>query len=69
MPNWSQRWWRSDEVQWGLTACHGWCNLENAELLMDGQPLCLDCCELLLERLEAIEINRDAAAMLPAVGG
>lgn len=65
MPNWSLSPWRYDDVQWGLTPCHGHCALLPAECLLDRIPLCLDCAGDQLDRAQAVELHRGMAELPP----
>ena len=44
-----------------------WCCGDRAAALFDGEPVCLDCGDLLLERLEAVALVPAFRRWLPAV--
>lgn len=53
---------------WGSQACVGMEECPGyAELLYDGQPLCIRCADLLLERHVAISETPQIAQQLPAL--
>ncbi len=55
MKKWRKWIYLYSEVAWGIDGCLGADNCMNrAECLFDGQPLCIDCADLLLERTVAI---------------
>lgn len=44
-----------DDVRWGIEPCTGHEECTHmADLLYDGQPLCIECADLLLHRQNAI---------------
>lgn len=54
------------EVRWGVAFCTGAESCARyAELLYDGQPLCIDCADLLLQRHVAISENPALLTSLP----
>ena len=38
-----------------------------AEALLDGEPLCLDCADLVIERLQAVSATPGLRNLLPAL--
>lgn len=64
---WTGREWDVDDVRWGVTGCSAPNCEESAELLWDGEPFCIDCADLLLERLAALEFNPRANEFLPTM--
>lgn len=54
------------EVRWGITPCRGqWVCQQMADLLFDGQPLCIDCADILWQRIHAIGLNPELRNQLP----
>lgn len=57
--------WRDEDVTWGETECQRKMCSNMAELLFDGQPLCIDDADDLLDRIVAVELYPDMREMLP----
>lgn len=54
------------EVKWGIQPCTGRRTCyEMADLLFDGQPLCVDCADVYLQRIIAIGMNQTLRTLLP----
>jgi len=69
MPEWraGRLVWSFDEVLWGEQRCHH-CLFRNlVELLVDDEPMCLDCAGLLVERAAAVAIAPALRELLPPV--
>lgn len=50
MSGWFRRFWNPEEVRWGIQPCLAPECEEPAELIYDGEPLCIDHADALLER-------------------
>lgn len=54
-------------VVWGSTLCSRRQCTEDAEVLLDGWPLCIDCAEAELDRWVAFSLNPELARMMPSL--
>lgn len=55
--------WLSSDVVWGDTLCSTKCG-RLAIGLLDGEPACADCADLLVERAQVAGSDRDLADQL-----
>ncbi len=61
-----QRLFEYHDVRWGVQFCTGRVLCYSlAELLYEGQPLCIDCADILLQRHVAISEAPQLLMMLP----
>ncbi len=66
MRKWRKWVWAYHEIVWGSQGCLGADDcMAPAACLYDGQPLCLDCADLLLERHLAIAERPELLTLLP----
>lgn len=61
------RGWEYDQVIWGETKCDRRHCSALAELLTDGEALCLDCADLRLERTLAVDQAPQLVGLLPGL--
>jgi len=59
------RHWEYSEVHWGVTGCSAPFCAEPAELLLDGDPLCIACADKVIERVEIVARYPGAREWLP----
>jgi hypothetical protein len=57
--------WDYDEIVWGVQPCAHCYAKRLVEVLVDGQPACIPCGDLILERLCAVAMMPDSAPPLP----
>ena len=58
--------WNYEDVTWGVTPCE-LCVERTAECLLEEEQLCLDCADLVLERVLAVEARPAIARELPSL--
>jgi hypothetical protein len=57
--------WEWDDVSWGVQPCYRCHFARPAEILVLGEPLCIPCTELLVERYVAISESPELVHTLP----
>lgn len=64
-PRLPRSWW-SFHITWGLTMCAFKC-MRTAVVILDNDPLCLECAEAAFDRLEAVTMYPRMRELLPSL--